>query len=344
MKKRKIKRIAAVIACLLVLISVFVLPLSASPIIDDSNGIANGLVTNFVYNGMVYDYRLDQDPSFAAYEAAVNAFCADKEYTYTGYILGLESLAFGYVNPDLIPYPFDINNPSIRIHGTIDFSMCVNDMTFTALGASCDLYTVPSNNFVVFSIRPDSVNGVSREYHFVYDIVEQPPDSTDREPYYAQMFQIQVMDINNGEATEYLRLNRSDIENLYFTFSNGLTDDYSSYRGLLSILGMMFFGSYKGHFINPLDYYDGYVRGSDDLPLFYEAGYQQGAADIDSGEFGKNFLGAVFSAPFEMFNDFTLIEWTMPNGAVVSVTLATVISAAVGVTLFIWLLKVFAGG
>ena len=66
--------------------------------------------------------------------------------------------------------------------------------------------------------------------------------------------------------------------------------------------------------------------------------------EIDSGEFGYNLIGGVLSAPFAFLSEFTLVEWTTNSGAFVSISLGEVVSAAIGVALFVWFLKLFAGG
>lgn len=76
----------------------------------------------------------------------------------------------------------------------------------------------------------------------------------------------------------------------------------------------------------------------------YQQGYDDAVADIDSGDFGKNFLGGILRAPFQALNEFTLIQWTTEAGATISVSLGNIISAGIGIALFIWFLKLFAGG
>lgn len=76
----------------------------------------------------------------------------------------------------------------------------------------------------------------------------------------------------------------------------------------------------------------------------YKQGYDDAVADIDSGQFGKNLIGSIFRAPFDAMRNFTLIEWTTESGTAITISLGTIISAGIGVALFIWFLKMFAGG
>lgn len=87
----------------------------------------------------------------------------------------------------------------------------------------------------------------------------------------------------------------------------------------------------------------GYAEGENSTEA-YERGYNRAVKDIDTGDFGRNFLGSLFKAPFDALRSFTLVEWTTDAGSRISISLATVFSALVGITLFIWFLKMFSGG
>lgn len=89
-------------------------------------------------------------------------------------------------------------------------------------------------------------------------------------------------------------------------------------------------------------YNEGYAEGQDTDA--YQSGYDAAVRDIDSGEFGRNFIGNVLKAPFDALNTFTLVQWTTAEGTTITISLAAIISAAIGVSLFIWFLKLFAGG
>ena len=80
----------------------------------------------------------------------------------------------------------------------------------------------------------------------------------------------------------------------------------------------------------------------------YDTGYQEGFTEalnqVGSDEFGRNFLKSVFSTPFEILQNFTLVSWQKADGSMVEITLLTLFSACVGLSLFVWFLKTFAGG
>lgn len=76
----------------------------------------------------------------------------------------------------------------------------------------------------------------------------------------------------------------------------------------------------------------------------YKQGYNDAVSDIDSGEFGENFIGSVIRAPFDALENFKLVSWHLNNGGTVTITLATIVSAGIGISLLIWFLKMFAGG
>lgn len=76
----------------------------------------------------------------------------------------------------------------------------------------------------------------------------------------------------------------------------------------------------------------------------YQQGYDDAVADIKDGDFGRNFIGGIIRAPWDALREFTLIEWTTESGTAITISLATIISAGIGVALFIWFLKMFAGG
>ena len=55
-------------------------------------------------------------------------------------------------------------------------------------------------------------------------------------------------------------------------------------------------------------------------------------------------LGGMFSAPIEALKSFTLVEWTTNSGLEVSLNVFMIVSAVIGLSLFIWFLKLFSGG
>ena len=92
-------------------------------------------------------------------------------------------------------------------------------------------------------------------------------------------------------------------------------------------------------------YQEGYVAGGNgNSEEAYQDGYDAAVEDIDSGDFGRNLLGGMFSAPMDALNSFTLVSWELSNGGTVSITLGAIISAILGVVFLMWFLKLFAGG
>lgn len=89
-------------------------------------------------------------------------------------------------------------------------------------------------------------------------------------------------------------------------------------------------------------YEEGYNAGTNGAiseTMAYEIGYKDALKDIESGDFGRNFLGTMFSAPFEILNSFKLVEWATADGLVISFSLATLFSAVVGLIILIAVLK-----
>lgn len=148
----------------------------------------------------------------------------------------------------------------------------------------------------------------------------------------------------NGRPLSYLENIRDEINGtnipvdsnmyLYFAFSTSAV-----YPDLLNEF------MFNTTVLHPNAFYRGLTNG---IEASYEQGYEQGKIDgintIKDGEFGEQFIGSVFRAPFDALRNFTLVEWQYNNGTTFTITLATVVSAGIGIALFIWFLKLFAGG
>ena len=93
-------------------------------------------------------------------------------------------------------------------------------------------------------------------------------------------------------------------------------------------------------------YNDGFANGTanSEYDVAYQKGFQDALNEVDSGDFGRNFLGVVFNAPIDALNNFILIDWTLSNGEQVTITLGSILGAALAVVLVVWFLKLFAGG
>lgn len=92
---------------------------------------------------------------------------------------------------------------------------------------------------------------------------------------------------------------------------------------------------------------DGYEQGMQEQVSVEEAfdnGYNTAVLEINSGQFGRNFLGGALSAPFRVLQDIHIIEWTTEGGRTVSISFMTIFVAIFSLSLFIWFMKMFAGG
>lgn len=132
----------------------------------------------------------------------------------------------------------------------------------------------------------------------------------------------------------------SIIDKLLYNYNSLPLNPYDIFTGYLEGANQYntdaWLDGWNAGFMNGYDYIDG-----EDL---YQQGREDAIKEIKDGDFGRNFLGAVFSAPLAALNSFTLVSWQLEGGRVITVTLGMVISAALGITLFIWFLKLFAGG
>lgn len=75
-----------------------------------------------------------------------------------------------------------------------------------------------------------------------------------------------------------------------------------------------------------------------------DEGYQNGLNVGQSSTVGKNLIGDAFRAPFEALKSFTLVEWTTESGQEISISIMSVFYTIIGISLFIWFLKLFSGG
>ena len=165
----------------------------------------------------------------------------------------------------------------------------------------------------------------------------------------------------------------SSINDITITIS--CTNNYTSYPyGINNIASLFVMGSYSypaafmdaytigyatGALLGDVDGFDegrdfGYALGYDDGYKegyneavdgdAYKAGYDDAVKEIETGDFGRNLIGSIFKAPFDTLRNFVLVEWKAANGFTMTITLATLFSAIVGLSLFVWFLKTFKGG
>lgn len=93
------------------------------------------------------------------------------------------------------------------------------------------------------------------------------------------------------------------------------------------------------------DYYEaGLGDGSNDYEQGrldgFKQGYDEAVAEIDSGEYGENLLGNMFSAPVKALDEVVIAA--LPDGT--KITIMGALSAGVALSLFLAFLKKFAGG
>lgn len=182
-----------------------------------------------------------------------------------------------------------------------------------------------------------------------------------------------ILDDGDGNTFASVILNNGWV-NLGTNNSVSILSTDTFYIGYLSavatpasnLIDYLFYGSQGFSPLSPYDmfegymdayhkyYHDGYFNGWNDGFMYgydyagntddYERGYQDAIDDIDSGDFGRNFLGGIFTAPIDALNNFTLIDYELSDGEQVSITLGSIIGAALAVVFVIWFLKLFAGG
>lgn len=178
-----------------------------------------------------------------------------------------------------------------------------------------------------------------------------------------------IYDDGDGNKFASFRLIRGFINLGSFNVSVLDYDVYIGYLGIpgisSSILDKLFYG-YNSVPLNPYDVFTGMLEGAEkyntdawvdgwnagftegydyiDGEDLYQQGRNDAIKEIKDGDFGRNFLGAVFSAPLKALQDFNLVSWKTQNGNTISVSLGQVISAGLGITIFIWFLKLFSGG
>lgn len=131
----------------------------------------------------------------------------------------------------------------------------------------------------------------------------------------------------------------------------GFTDIYQVGFPMVNLLTQLLYGSVTDSYVlypatfkqayiyalnNASDSAEAYQRGFNDG---YDDGYTTAVNEIESGDFGRNFLGDIFGNLTVSLNEFRLFQY---DGT--WVTLGSVLAASIGISLFIWLLKCMAGG
>lgn len=142
-----------------------------------------------------------------------------------------------------------------------------------------------------------------------------------------------------------------------YLFSQKVYSPYEFYQGFKASYNLGYadaeryayqYGYEEGHTDGYTEGFEAGVSQGETNNKNYEDGYSDGRTDalgeVSSGDFGRNFLGGIFTAPIDALREFTIVEWTTENGVEVTITLMTFFSAVIGVMIFVWFLKMFAGG
>lgn len=131
------------------------------------------------------------------------------------------------------------------------------------------------------------------------------------------------------------------IDYLFYSYLGSSTiSPYDMFEGYMEAYNKYYHDGYYYGWSDGFIYGYDYADNTDD----YDRGYQDALDDIDSGEFGKNLIGATLNAPLEALADFNIVSWTTANGRTINISIMTVLSGIIGLCLFVWFLKMFAGG
>lgn len=193
----------------------------------------------------------------------------------------------------------------------VNFVTLYDDQSYIGMVFAKNTTTAFVHEILAF-IRPDN------SYKIVYQQGVGPAEVSDL---YYRLIQF-TSDVSDPVLNVWL-----DINAMY------VNSDYVDY---------FYYGSDDGWNFGFSSGYDaGYEKGYSQSTIdSYNEGYAEGYAVGTSEMFGLNMLGDTLSAPVDALNNFTI--YTTSNGF--EVTLWGVLSAVIGAGLFIWFIKMFAGG
>lgn len=355
-KKKVLIRIGSVLACVL-LVGALAIPAFADlPSVNPMDLPAKDLYefneyfykTYISYVGRAGSLLL---PSSATDDLTIRAFY-ENEFFLFGYPL------YGGGSGG---EPLGLSNFSFDLYNDDDFVLCELSATQVNLAVTWGPY-YDEHSKVCWSVPVEYDLGYSQEDDiFTVTVIIDPLGDTVRFVYRSTS--------NVGEFGE-LALDEFYIDGVSYVGSNIELQSVAflffdeSDVDMVSALGRLFFGGSHESLLFPNDYltsvfeviplddiiqnsYDkGFADGigSGDFEEAFQQGYDKAVSEIDSGDFGRNFLGGMFAAPFEALNNFTIVSWVDSDGTTTTITLGLVLSAIIGVSLFIWFLKLFAGG
>lgn len=343
MNKNKIlARICSVLACLLLVVALTVPCFAATPYDNleenfyaylDSVGVTNSVRTSFIeknYNPFLFDI--------------IAAGSLNKgELIDVGFFSSTDNIDFFTIIPATFVYRVNNEPVSDPYEGVIHFRV---------LDSRCVISFIYSGNtFIEISYNVNTVydlNVSSRRALFSFDglyvLYDAPSiDSLD----------IGIV-LNNADLSFFNNFIR-----LIFGISN-----VGYPKTFVDSMDQFWHAGYESGVIDgnndayDLGYQNGYDIGASagyasgyELGLqdgrngdAYNDGYNAAVRDIKSGDFGRNFLSGIFTAPLDAMKEFNLVEWETEDGRTISINLISILSAVVGLSLFIWFLKMFAGG
>lgn len=360
MKKQKMCKIVIMIITVLLLFAFIVMPVSADEItvadgatppygsaLSDFQSMLHALSDNYAYTSMI-DYY--------------NGFGDSRFFNVNTMVSGTD-----IVNRNSVVKTIDLEMSlgDSSYTGTLFadiYTGCITYAIYLGDGDAPDIYNVLRNGFVRLSYYYDGENDCRMTVSFFGD------ESTigNMSLTYIGSYGLNGISLSlNTLTVNNTTYSYSDIYTIEYAFT--LNDSYTPtmFGVLLDLLVINSFADYNDVVYSPYSFYYGidafynygyddgvrygYNAGYDDgynegVAVSYDLGYQDAVDDIESGDFGRNFLGGLFTAPIDAMKDFEIISWTTANGVEVSITLMTLFSAVIGLALFIWFLKMFAGG
>lgn len=304
MRKKVITRVLAVLSCLL-LVVLFALPCFA----DSGDYYNSDAYDSFMSSQITSKMNTDSFEQFTLYyEDVFGSELAAQSAFFKQY-----AFASGNVQLDGRVNPFDVPIEGLMVYEQVNFSLVVNGAAFNQYGVVCTMAITPM--FVIELGDSCEIAGLITS------------DDTVR---------ISYVNLNGTTIT------RSQIQSISLSVgSNEVASGSSS--GFVNIISSLLFPTPTYDYLTyPASYYDGYISIHNEDA--YQTGYNDAINDAGSGAFGRNFLSGIFTAPLNALRSFTLVEWTTANGTFISINLLTILSAVIGLALFIWFLKMFAGG
>lgn len=308
MQNKKFTRVISVLLCVL-LVVVLALPVAADDIvdIDDTNARYAALYAVLIERGMSSPAQnLLHDYAWSQYWGM--------DYLLSGSVVGADSV---FIRDGSLS---DGASLQFSIYGFAGcyFSSVTDDgasVHFEWVGVS-ELSVTLQSQGVILSLYSDE-EGHEGETIFESTYLLENSDGSVVSSLHKMRFYSDSL-----ESWYYLNPAYDTIE---FAFAF-----YDVSGGMVSNLATMLYGENKS--ISLTNFRDGY-----DVSTDFKTGYQAALSDVESGEFGENFLGNMFSAPIKAVQGITLVH--LPDGA--SITLGHVMSALIALLLVLAFVKIY---